>query len=200
MVSSLSRARRLPPAERRAAIVAAAVPLVRRHGRAVTTGQIAEAAGVSEGTLFHVFPDKAAIVDAVIEAELCTDGVLAELRAVDSRAPLQATVVEVVEVLRRRLGSVFELMTAVGLHRPPEPAGQHQRHSELLAVVADKLRPRAQELRFTPEESADLIRLLTFAASHPVITDHRPLGADRIVDVLLGGIATGPRARGGDPC
>ena len=110
------------------------------------------------------------------------------------------TVVEVVEVLRRRLGSVFELMTAVGLHRPPEPAGQHQRHRELLAVVADKLRPRAQELRFTPEESADLIRLLTFAASHPVITDHRPLGADRIVDVLLGGIATGPRGRGGDPC
>ncbi len=141
MVSSLSRARRLPPAERRAAIVAAAVPLVRRHGRAVTTGQIAEAAGVSEGTLFHVFPDKAAIVDAVIEAELCTDGVLAELRAIDARAPLQVTVVEVVEVLRRRLGSVFELMTAVGLHRPPEPAGQHQRHRELLAVVADKLRP-----------------------------------------------------------
>jgi AcrR family transcriptional regulator len=200
MVSSLSRARRLPPAERRAAIVAAAVPLVRLHGRAVTTGQIAEAARVSEGTLFHVFPDKAAIVDAVVEAELCTDGVLAELQAIEPGAALRPMVVEVVEVLSRRLDSVFELMTAVGLHRPPEPAGHHQRHRELLAVVAEKLRPRAEELRFTPEESADLIRLLTFAASHPVITDHRPHPAEQIADVLLDGIAARPAHPGADPC
>ena len=109
----------MPADERRATIVAAATPLVRRYGRGVTTSQIAAAAEVSEGTLFHVFPDKDAIIDAVVEVELRTDHVLAELEAVDADADLRTRVVTIVEVLRRRLGSVFELMTAVGMTRPP---------------------------------------------------------------------------------
>ena len=127
MVQTLPRARRLPPDERRATIVAAATPLVRRFGRAVTTSQIAAAAAVSEGTLFHVFADKDAIIDAVVETELRTDAVLAELSAVDPDASFRARLVCIVEVLRRRLGSVFELMTAVG-HDPPARSAAQPRH------------------------------------------------------------------------
>src|SRR5690349_3699156 len=43
------RARPLPPAERRAALVAATLPLISEHGPAVSTRQIAVAAGVAEG-------------------------------------------------------------------------------------------------------------------------------------------------------
>jgi AcrR family transcriptional regulator len=181
----------LPPALRREAIVEAAAPLVRRHGRAVTTGQIAAAAGVSEGTLFHVFADKAAIIDAVVVHEMRTDAVVVELNAVDPSLELPARIAAVVEVLRRRLGSVFELMTAVGLHRPPESArGPHatEAHAVLLRVVAEQLRPDASALTYSPEETARLIRLFTFAATHPAITDNQPLSTERIAAVLTCGV------------
>ena len=49
------RAAPLSPDERRRAIVDAVLPLLIEHGRAVTTRQMAEAAGIAEGTIFRVF-------------------------------------------------------------------------------------------------------------------------------------------------
>ena len=51
-------------------IVAATLPLLLEHGDRVTTRQIAEAAGIAEGTIFRVFADKDEIIVAVIEAAL----------------------------------------------------------------------------------------------------------------------------------
>ena len=48
----------LAPDDRRAALIEATLPLLREHGTAVSTRQIADAAGVAEGTIFRVFPDK----------------------------------------------------------------------------------------------------------------------------------------------
>ncbi len=62
-----TRAAPLPPDERRAAIVAAAIPLVCDHGAAVTTREIAEAAGIAEGTIFRVFATKEDLLDAVVD-------------------------------------------------------------------------------------------------------------------------------------
>ena len=50
--------RGLPADERRAAIIDAVVPLLREYGEAVTCRQIADAAGIAEGTIFRVFADK----------------------------------------------------------------------------------------------------------------------------------------------
>ena len=61
------RAAPMAPDERRRAIVDAVVPLLLEHGDDVTTRQIAEAAGIAEGTIFRVFPDKAALLLAAAE-------------------------------------------------------------------------------------------------------------------------------------
>ncbi|MBN9326134.1 MAG: TetR family transcriptional regulator, partial [Cellulomonas sp.] len=45
----------MPPDERRRAILRAVLPVVRERGADVTTRELAEAAGVAEGTLFRVF-------------------------------------------------------------------------------------------------------------------------------------------------
>jgi AcrR family transcriptional regulator len=63
---------RLPTAERRDSIVAAAVPLFARKGFAgTTTREIAEAAGVSEALVFKHFATKTALYDAILES--CED-------------------------------------------------------------------------------------------------------------------------------
>ena len=78
------RARPLPPEERRAVLVAATLPLVVKHGAKVTTKQIAEAAGVAEGTIFRVFPDKEALVRAAVADRRSTRlPTVAELGGID---------------------------------------------------------------------------------------------------------------------
>ena len=48
----------MSPEDRRQMIVRAVLPLVVEHGAAVTTSQIARAAGICEGTVFRAFKDK----------------------------------------------------------------------------------------------------------------------------------------------
>jgi AcrR family transcriptional regulator len=193
------RAAPLSREQRRAAIVEATLPLLRRHGQSVTTRQIAEASGIGEGTIFRVFADKAELVDACVAAAFDQTPTLAEFAAIDRRLALQPRLVAAVTVLQRRLRSVMELMVALGFPQPPEPKRDRSvghGNSLLLAAFADVLAPDAAQLRMPPREVAALARLLTFAASHPKITDDQPLSAEQIADVLLHGVAVGHGARG----
>lgn len=184
----------MPAEQRRTSILQAAIPLVRKGGRAVTTKEIAQAAGVAEGTVFHVFADKETLIQAVVEHEFEPGHVLAELRTIDPGASLHDRLVRVVEILGQRLTGIFELMTSLGMHRPPDhhhdPGSPP--HFELMAFLTELLQPDTEQLRYSAEQTATLVRLFTFAASHPSITDGNPLAPQQITDVLLCGITTHP--------
>ncbi|HUO45747.1 MAG TPA: helix-turn-helix domain-containing protein, partial [Acidimicrobiia bacterium] len=62
MSSKKARAEPLAPEDRRQAIVEAVIPLLVERGASVTTREMAEAAGIAEGTIFRVFPDKCALI------------------------------------------------------------------------------------------------------------------------------------------
>lgn len=63
-------------------ILEAAVQVLARDGATgLTTNRVAERAGVSIGTLYQYFPDKAAIVLAAAQRELARPGFLAQQRA-----------------------------------------------------------------------------------------------------------------------
>lgn len=61
---------RLPQAQRRAQILAKASEYFAEHGLGAQTRALADACGVSQRLLYSVFPSKAALLDAVYEAEI----------------------------------------------------------------------------------------------------------------------------------
>jgi AcrR family transcriptional regulator len=187
------RARPLPADERRAALVAATLPLVARYGTKVTTRQIAEAAGVAEGTIFRVFPDKECLVKAAVAAALDPVPVLAEIGSVDMDLPVRERLLAVTGILQRRLSSVFNLLIAVGMHGPPENADAERAKArpanEMIArAIASVLEPDRDQFRYPVPEVVRLLRLLTFSGTHPLISEGDPLATEKIVSVVLDGV------------
>ncbi|TDO45439.1 TetR family transcriptional regulator [Kribbella sp. VKM Ac-2527] len=188
------RATPLPPDERRAAIVKAALPLLEEHGTDVSTRQIAEAAGVAEGTIFRAFGSKDALIDAVMGTAFEAGPLIEALRSIDRTLPLRDRLVESVEISQTRLRSVFKLLFALRMrpghwqHDAKEERRRKADAEQANSVIVDLIRPDAGLLRYPPEEVAHRIRLLTFSATHPMISDGRPLTAEEIVDFALDGV------------
>ena len=188
-----TRAAALPPSERRAEIIAATLPLVREHGAAITTRQIAEAAGIAEGTIFRVFADTGELLEAVVEAAVDPAPTEAALRAIDPGLPLEERLVLAVDILRRRIAQVFQIMSAVGPTTASAARMSKPRGPEL-TVLATLFEPDLGRLRRGPDAAAQVLRGLTLAGTHPLLILDEPLSSEEIVSLVLDGI----RARSED--
>ncbi|MGW1792999.1 TetR/AcrR family transcriptional regulator [Streptomyces tubercidicus] len=110
-------------------IVAAALPLVAEYGAAVTTGQIARAAGIGEATIFRAFKDKDELLDACVAEAVGTDHVLRELASISLDEPLADRLAEAAEALRahmERMGTVVGALHASGHLRGRGPGPDTQ--------------------------------------------------------------------------
>ena len=190
-ISRKCRAAPLPASERRAAIIEATLPLLLTHGPAVTTRQIAEAAGIAEGTIFRVFPDIESLIQATVDAAYDPVQVGKELASIGADLSFEGRLVEAVRILQNRLESMWQLMSISGV---PKPVAFGKARAVTLdrpdvAALVAFLVPYREQLRRDPAVSAQLLRGLTLAGTHPaLVVDGGPMSPDEIVSLLLDGL------------
>ena len=200
----------MAPDDRRQAIVDVVVPLLLQHGDAVTTKQIAEAAGIAEGTIFRVFPDKAALLTAAAEDTMNPANGEAELQAaLAGITDLRERVLVTTRRMHARSEKVVAVMMAlrgVWLSQASEqgrrhPAGPPQfvidSHRALLDRLTQVFEPHRDELTVPPRKAALLLRTLVLGARHPGAEHDEMLSCEDIADALLDGICSGSEA---PPC
>jgi AcrR family transcriptional regulator len=184
VVVRTGRAPSLAPDERRAMIIDAAIPLLLEQGREVTTKQIADRAGVAEGTLFRAFGDKESIIDAAVQKFLDPEPTRSMLRGIDPDQPLRDKVHDVLFHLRARMTGIMGIMGAIG----PRPMPERPAETDFVELLTAVLGPDLDRMRAEPGAIAHFIRMVAFASSIGPFNEGFELTPDQLADLIVGGI------------
>ena len=179
------RAAALPAGERRTMIVNATLPLLLEHGEMVTTRQIAEAAGIAEGTIFRVFADKDEVITAVLESALDTAPLERHLSEIDHSLPLEDALTAAVEILQQRVVDIWRLVSSV----PTRLHEKTRRPVTDIDALTALIRAHRSQLRVEPREAARYLRTITLSATHPMMVGE-PMAPDEIVQLFLHGASS----------
>ena len=196
------RATSMSPDDRRKAIVTALVPLLVERGGEVTTREIAQAAGIAEGTIFRVFPDKKSLLMAAAEEAINPSGGQ-ELfdKAMADVTDLRDQIVLAAQRVLDRMLLTMSVMVAVrphliqAFHEDPDskkhmgpPAFVLKAQEDLHRRLTGLFEPHRDELAVEPDVAATALRSLIFGASRPELGMKAVLTADQIADIVLGGV------------
>lgn len=177
------RASAMPPDERRRMIVEATLPLLLQNGEMISTRQIADAAGIAEGTIFRVFDDKDAVIAAVVERALDTGALEEALGDIDAALPLESALEEAVTAIQQRVVDIWRLFSSIGPRFHDRGRGPQDVSPALVAL----LRAHRRELCLAPDDAARWIRAVTLSVTHPLLATE-PMSPAQIVHLVVHGV------------
>jgi AcrR family transcriptional regulator len=194
------RASSMSPEDRRKAIVTALVPLLVERGGEVTTREIAQAAGIAEGTIFRVFPDKKSLLLAAAEEAINpADGQREFDEAMAGLTELWEKVVVAAARVQQRMNLTMSVMMAVRQHlmsqhdhsaheKPGPPEFVVRAQADLNARLTSMFEPHRDELAVKPEVATTALRSLIFGSGRFELGLGPSLGPEDIAALLLHGV------------
>jgi AcrR family transcriptional regulator len=177
------RAAALPPDQRRSMIIAATLPLLIEHGDRVTSKQIAEAAGIAEGTIFRAFVDKDEVIAAAVEAALDPEPLEAALHAIPADVSFDERIALAIVILQQRVINIWRLLSSIGT-RFHEMARRPMADSDALVQLFEANR---SHIDVEPIVAARLLRALTLSTTHPMLAGE-PMSPSELVQLFLHGV------------
>ncbi|GHJ44355.1 hypothetical protein Cs7R123_16970 [Catellatospora sp. TT07R-123] len=163
----------------------------------MSTRRIAECAGVAEGTLFRVFPDKAALLAAALTQAFDHAPTVAALRALGGVPDLRFRLKTAVKVLAQRFRENMPLMMAMrtgGL--PPGVCLPDSRDGfpRVVDALAELIAPDQHRLRMPAGTVASMITSMIMFSNR---TENLPV--EEVVSVVLDGVLH-PEIKEEPPC
>jgi len=195
----------MAPEERRQAIIDATLPLLLERGTEMSTREIAQAAGIAEGTIFRAFETKQDLIHATIHTALMPDAAIAHLTDLPENQSLTERVAAIIQLLRdeiHRTRSLFAHFARPSVETPPvgvrapfggirPPFNPHEAKTRLNSAVAAALQPYSAELAVSTAFATNLLSALAFASSFTLTETEAPLSSEELSDAVLHGIAKG---------
>ncbi|MEU5690395.1 TetR/AcrR family transcriptional regulator [Actinosynnema sp. NPDC020468] len=185
--------------DRREAIVTATVPLLLAHGANVTTSQIAQAAGIAEGTVFRAFKDKRELIDTCVRSVLGVDTELDLLTDARRATTVAARVTEAIGAVTGYLDRMWQLMGVLRDSGFDPNEGRRKEHKgppvEMRLItehVAALFEPDEADLRVDPHLAARLLLGLVFTnRMQGEGFGESAADVDGLVEVFLHGVLRG---------
>jgi AcrR family transcriptional regulator len=185
--------------DRRKMIVHAVLPLLIEHGAAVTTSQIARAAGIGEGTIFRAFKDKDELFDACTLEALRPDHALDAIAEIPLDQPLEDRLVEAAEALGahlERMGALMGALHASGRVRRRDgeqgakdrgalKGGRRESMTAIREAMIELFEPEKDRLRLPAGQLASLFLAVLFGGRR--IPHGEVPSARQVVEVFLHG-------------
>ncbi len=193
--TSQGRAKPLPPDDRRREIVDAIIPLLLEKGSSLSTREIADAAGVAEGTVFSVFPTKASVIVEAVKATVDAEAICEAIGNIPETWSIDEQLREATILLMER-GKRIGIL--VGVLRTTQPSSRGkppeafrflaESHAAIQAVLTDLFARHTPRLATEPGRAADVLWALVFSSGHSLLGFRSEFDASGIVDVVLHGV------------